>query len=366
MNISYERLAYASMLKKRHCPPLSILQAGGELIKRHLNGCKDCRDLLADAPKYQELAKMFESKMHTKLLPFATQASADPTIGSISGEIRNVNPLANQDLWDEDGIYHNPPMVLILTEPDDMGCVLVAQIHDEFDLAIDGEDIPLNNAKEEFVEAWNSYSLPITGLSQICSGKVEPAIVKQVLEASQKEYQDLDENSPLYFFRCAEIDAGSFFSLPLTINAVRKWEAKAQKPTIMQFREATKIEQSITKWQTSYQDLALAAASDSPYSQEAGEHHTLPVILKTTHTETDIKATVIIEPKNSCDIHCTIPTEYLSAKLSYYVLYDGKEANRIEIEWEDYSQGKLQILANFAEDLTDMQKLHTVILISEE
>lgn len=190
--------AWDRMFRLRTCPPPSILRLGGEPAERHLASCRICREILAD------LAGMEEAIPARHVMP------PPPSVPE-PGDIRRIRPADGPERWfDEDGAYRNPPLVLVLTEPDAAGAVRVSQIFNEPALSFMG-DIPLEGGRRGFAEAWNIYGCPVSGLTPHPFRRVDPDLAREVLRAPHEDSSSADETSPLHWFRRCERDVAEFF-----------------------------------------------------------------------------------------------------------------------------------------------------------
>lgn len=201
--------AWRRMHSLRGCPTLDVLRGNGEAARRHLAGCPLCRDMLERESVYASCGQLL-----------ARRAGHGPAPTPVTkGDIRRVKPLGKPGDWfDIEGRYHNPPLVLVLENPDSMGFVRVAQIFDESDLTDKG-DVPLYDDAPVYAEAWNVYGLPLSGLAGTAFRHVDMERVENVSRACSMDFPDLDPSSALYHFRIGEVELGSFFSVPL--NAAR-------------------------------------------------------------------------------------------------------------------------------------------------
>ncbi len=208
--------AWRLMSQKRTCPPLSVLQVGSEHALAHLCGCSLCRDRLESAPLLDKLGTLLDS------IPLTVEnTDVHP------GDVRRVRPWGNSSDWfGIGGRYHNPPLVLVLNEPDETGFVTVAQVFDEEDLCDTG-DVTIGDGL--FAEAWNVYGLPSPVLSRHAYCRVGGDAVRKVLAASEKNFPEIGEDSPLYWFRQCELETGSYFSLRLNAEALVRQEEKEEQ-----------------------------------------------------------------------------------------------------------------------------------------
>ena len=220
MSMQSRQQAWHRMFQTRTCPPLNVLRKGGAQVDKHLRTCRNCREDLEHFEVYSEAGKLLTG------IPLSIPGATAP----VPGDIRRVRPTNSPEtFFDAEGRYHNPPLVLVLDEADELGFVRVAQIFDEADLCDEG-DVPLENGDAGYAEAWNVYGLPVKALSPHLYHHVDDAYVTSVLEAEKKPLPSLDPVSALYFFRMCELETGSFFSLPINLEALSLLESEATEP----------------------------------------------------------------------------------------------------------------------------------------
>lgn len=215
MNNEARCLAWQQMRRQRHCPSLRVLRQGGPQAERHLAACPHCRAALEHAAEAAGLGRMLLE------LPLRQPPASDPVPGDIRALRPGIDPAARVD---EDGIYYNPPLLLILSQPDDNDCVRVAQVFDEPGLQVEG-DISLGCGL--IAEAWNTYDVPCFALHAAPCVHVGRQYVEAVLAAAKEPFPVIDEFSPLFSFRSDECRTGGFFSLPLNQENLRRREAAA-------------------------------------------------------------------------------------------------------------------------------------------
>ena len=207
-NAFFPGSAFARMFEERTCPSILVLQKGGIDARNHLKSCRHCRnkmDLVTTnngglTKAGEMLAKEFSFKReHTFPQP---------------GDIRRIRPSVGPEMWfDHNGRYHNPPLVVILSYPDENGLVWVAQCFNEPDLC-DLGDIPVAFNGEMFAEAWNSYTVPVELLSRHRFARMDDiSRIEQILEMRDIEYPSIDPRTALFHFRSLEAETGSFFTM---------------------------------------------------------------------------------------------------------------------------------------------------------
>ena len=200
--------AFARIFEERTCPSILVLQKGGIDAKNHLRSCIRCRtkmnlvtDLNGGLTKAGELlAKAYPIKRNNTF--------PQP------GDIRRIRPSVSPEMWfDHRGRYHNPPLVAVLSYPDEMGLVWVAQCFDEPDLC-DLGDVPVAFDGMMFAEAWNTYTVPVELLSRHRFARMDDiSRIEQILEMRDFEYPSIDPRTPLFHFRSLEAETGSFFTM---------------------------------------------------------------------------------------------------------------------------------------------------------
>ena len=197
--------AFARIFEERTCPSVMVLRKGGLDAKHHLKSCRLCRQKMELEPDLHYAGEMlvnmfgFKKEANTPLLP---------------GDIRRIRPSVPPEMWfDHRGRYHNPPLVAVLSYPDEMGLVWVAQCFDEPDLC-DLGDVPVAFGGTMFAEAWNTYTVPVELLSRHRFARMDDiSRIEQILDMRDFEYPDIDPRTPLFHFRSLEAETGSFFTM---------------------------------------------------------------------------------------------------------------------------------------------------------
>lgn len=185
--------AWGRMAHKRGCPPLDLLAAQSKASLAHLAHCRHCQE------KMQRL-DLYRSMLH-QLTPTAKPMAKDP------GEICRLNS-PSLVLDEESGNFLNPPLVLILETNGDY--VRVAQIHDEPELALEG-DVPLPDPNGAyFVESWNTYPILKASLGSAVA-KVSGDFVEKIKRMEEDPFSHPPEASPYEAFQALEARVGSTF-----------------------------------------------------------------------------------------------------------------------------------------------------------
>lgn len=199
------------MFHERTCPKMDVLLAGGEKVLEHIKECPFCSEALKNLWLYKSMADKIDDKIIDVLKEtFASDAEEAPI--SV-GDIRMVIPTMDKsERWDEEGMYFNPPEVLVLTKPEN-GKVKVAQTFVEHDLRGYG-NFPIQGRgyNSRYAESWNTYDVPISMLSKHrFKHRVEKWKIEEIIEASKKETPDgwLDETDEV--FRDLEKRVAEFF-----------------------------------------------------------------------------------------------------------------------------------------------------------
>lgn len=196
-----DNLAWKKALILRGCPPADILFGPeGELLGAHLDICPTCRDSLAMEP--DERAQW--AALAEVLLP----GQLPPPVRKTPGQIWRIR----RDLagWGPKYRYCNPPLILVLEIQDDE-LARVAQIYPADDFLTE-EDVSLPGLG--FAQPWNTYSLAVNDLESF-RGEVPNALtetVPKVMMRSQGGVAELDEASPLFWFRTLELDLGAHYA----------------------------------------------------------------------------------------------------------------------------------------------------------
>ena len=198
--------SFARMVEERTCPSIMVLQKGGLDAQAHLKSCKVCRtkmNLVTDSRGGLTRA----GELLAKAFPMKRKHSFPQP-----GDIRRIRPDVEPDMWfDRRGRYHNPPLVAILSYPDERGLVLASQCFSEPDLC-DLGDVQVNEYL--YAEAWNTYSVPISLISEFKFSQMDDiGRIEQILAMKDIEYPCIDPRYPLFHFRTLEAETGSFFTM---------------------------------------------------------------------------------------------------------------------------------------------------------
>ncbi|TVR01588.1 MAG: hypothetical protein EA399_02005 [Desulfovibrionales bacterium] len=196
-----DNLAWKKALILRGCPPADILFGpGDEQLRAHLDVCPACRDSLAmTSGERAEWAGLGRA--------LAPEPPPAPS-GKAPGQVWRIRPdLAG---WGPKYRYCNPPLVLLLDFPEN-NLTQVAQIYPGDDFLTE-EDVPLPGLG--FAQPWNTYSLALNDLEAF-QGEASGGganVASEVLARSRDSFADLDEASPLFWFRTMELDLGAHFA----------------------------------------------------------------------------------------------------------------------------------------------------------
>lgn len=215
MSHKYRFSDWLDMYRHRHCPSLATLRRGGPQAEEHLRSCAHCRTALEHSESSAALGKLLMS------LPVQQPPASPPR----PGDIRALSPRRNPDSWLDEDIYHNPPLVFVLEEPDALGLIRVAQVCPETSLKDDG-DVPLG--LELLAETWNIYTVPVADLEDVPYAHPGTELVNKVLEAAATPFPEPDRTSALFLFREDEKLTGAFFHHALTRELTAQEE---ERPT---------------------------------------------------------------------------------------------------------------------------------------
>ena len=196
-----DNLAWKKALILRGCPPADILFGPeDELLGAHLDICPACRDSL--------VMKADERAQWTALADVLLSGQLPSPAQKTPGQVWRIR--GNLAGWGPKYRYCNPPLVLILELQDDE-LAHVAQIYPGDDFLTE-EDVFLPGLG--FAQPWNTYSLAVNDLESFQgeAPKTLTEAVPKVLMRSQGAFADLDEASPLFWFRTMELDLGAYFA----------------------------------------------------------------------------------------------------------------------------------------------------------
>ncbi len=196
MELNYRRNAreaWQQAWRLRCCPPEQLLTTPPDVrLQEHLALCPWCRASM-DLPPCP--------------LPVPLAANAPSPIAPLPGQVYAIHSrLAG---WGPKGRYYNPPLVLILSLPDERS-VFVSQIYGDEDLA-GHDDVPLGNALRGFAQPWNCYTLMRDDLGMRL-GEVDAGITETVLQRADWVESPVQPGSLLWFFRQMEVETGFFFA----------------------------------------------------------------------------------------------------------------------------------------------------------
>lgn len=373
MNNEGRCLAWQQMRRQRHCPSLKVLRQGGPQAERHLAACPHCRSALEHAAEAAELGRKLLN------LPLRRPPASDPVPGDVRVLRPGIEPAARVD---EDGTYYNPPLLLVLSRPNAFGCVRVAQVFDEPELQ-DAGDVPL--ASGLIAEAWNTYDVPISALHVVPYTHVSRQAVEAVLDAAKGPFPAIDEFSPLFSFRRDEWRTGSFFSLPLNLENLRRreeaaTEAAAPRPALHFFRttpsghDAGETEkdfmasrlQRLLESPCPGDTLAPAAADDLNGDPRPSQRIAVTVSRSDQKDGAPYACAAELRAsfqkgKTQCSIDCRIPSPL--PHISYSLNSGGMEPQEAEAFWLD--DGLLRIDAMFDGDRRSPDDMRAVIILSE-
>jgi len=206
-------IAWQDAWRLRCCPPETLLASPADSpLREHLALCPWCSATI-DLP--------------LPLLP----ASPPPPVTAPPrpGQIRALHSrLAG---WGPKSRYYNPPLVLILTRPDET-TVLVAQIYGDHALAGPGDVFfPPTPGLQGFAEPWNCYTLGEGDLGLLL-GEVEAAVVSTVLGEMEKTEAPLQPGSLLWFFRQMEVETGYYFASQANNRLMTAHESEPCSPLL--------------------------------------------------------------------------------------------------------------------------------------
>lgn len=356
--------AWRRMSIVRTCPPVSVLQAGGEQVEQHLRSCAVCREVL----RHQSTLKNAGALLAKIPLP---QHTSQPVK---AGDIRRVRPCGfARDWFDASGCYHNPPLVLVLDNPDINGFVRVAQVFNEAELCDTG-DIPLNDGVDEYAESWNIYGLPVSGLANKTFRRSPLADIQKVIEAADLKFPKLDRTTPLYHFRLCEIETGAYFSLGLNETALTDLEKNISRTEGQLFRTIVLediLESVMSKWENHAKQVPLAAASEAVGEDNSADDifplHVLAVIQSggVVKDPINIKSTVnLYKLSSGCLCEVNIPIHPSWSLLKAKAEYKGQIAE--DIRWDESQADTLVITVKFPINFSNSNDLRIVLVMEEK
>lgn len=250
-------LAWRQMYRRRHCPSMKVLAQGGPYVERHLACCPDCRTDLELASETAEFENILLS------FPLEIPAPSSP----VPGDVRALRPGTDSaSRVDENGTFYNPPLLLVLSGPNNHGNYRVSQVFNKAALQDEG-DIPLGRGL--IAEAWNVYDVPAHALASVPYAHVGRQYAEAVLKASKGPFPYIEELSALYSFRSDECRVGSFFSLPLILESLRKEEeAKLSKVPVLTLYPAKALNKSNKEEEQALKKERLAAMLEQSWPSD--------------------------------------------------------------------------------------------------
>lgn len=180
--------------RHRCCPPDYILhEKKSPQLDRHLEHCPWCRNDLKRGPAGFHIPDDL--------------ISDDSGPQAVPGQLWSVSDSLSG--WGPKNRYYNPPLVLIIDQPDPHA-VNIVQVCD--DMTFFGpDDVVLDNDRIGFAQPWNRYTLKKTDLG-FFFGSVSTGLLQQLTTDSDTHAGELEPGSLLWFFRQMEVETGFFFA----------------------------------------------------------------------------------------------------------------------------------------------------------
>lgn len=186
----------------RTCPPKKIFHCKDheDYIDGHIKRCPFCTET-SDEPDDSEGWQELGEALMTMIEKPQVKNPEPGQIWSISEDLEG---------WDDEYRYFNSTQVLIIEVNQNLQAVKASQLYS--DTILMGPDDVYLGKETGFAQPWNIYSLAFEDLG-FCWQTIDLALVEKVKKISRKEFQEIETNSPLYFFRQLELEVGAFFSL---------------------------------------------------------------------------------------------------------------------------------------------------------
>lgn len=186
----------------RTCPPknLGLSQENKDSFNSHIKRCPFCSKNFFEADEYEDWEELSQA-LETLLEEPEVKKPESGQVWSIKRDLEG---------WDDEYRYFNTPLILIIEVNEHLHAVKVAQIYS--DTILIGPDDVYMDEEIGFAQPWNVYTLNFDDLGY-CWYNIDMALVDKVKEISKGEFQEIEANSPLYFFRQLELEVGAFFSL---------------------------------------------------------------------------------------------------------------------------------------------------------
>jgi len=175
-----------------------------DLLRGHLELCPWCRETL-----------------ELPMIPSPEPATPDsPKMPPIPGRLYTLSPkLAG---WGPKSRYYNPPVVLILSCPDEHS-VFVCQTYSDLGFA-GPDDILLGDVFTGFAQPWNCYTLMQNNL-ETSLGDIDLQIVEMVRQRIDQDMFSPQPGSLFWFFRQMEVETGYYFSSMAVAFLMAKYES---------------------------------------------------------------------------------------------------------------------------------------------
>lgn len=199
------KLAWQSAVELRTCPGSDILCAEtiDDNLQKHLSYCERCRENRAMQLEEKTAWQGLLDKMSEKAMqPARDIAKQEGQVWTLKKEL---------GMWQQDGRYFLPPMVLLLSKVENIAAWKVAQLYEDKRLSGNG-DVLLDD-RFGFAEGWNCYDVKETSLG-LCLGCVKEDELERVVTYSRATYPPVPDGSIFSFFRSMEIEVSASVATP--------------------------------------------------------------------------------------------------------------------------------------------------------
>jgi hypothetical protein len=286
MELNASRMAHAvwhQAWRLRCCPPEHLLTGKPDKqLNEHLQICPWCRQAKDTAPGP---------------FPEFDAAAWNVNLEPVPGQVRALN--ARFAGWGPKRRYYNPPVVLILSLPDDRS-VFVSQIYGDRELE-GPDDVPLGNHLAGFAEPWNCHTLSRNELGLLL-GEAEPGVAESVLRRCEQADSPLRAGSLAWFFRQMEVETGFFFARQSTGTLMAEasplaWLAYQNTDALLQDLQVLPTTYDLRHDETDYENLlARTCADDRLLPLAAAEGESVPALIYTVDLGIIVAARVLTLP----------------------------------------------------------------------
>ena len=190
-----------SYLEDRFCPPIQEFFEDTEEARKHLSICKNCNQ------RIEEMSEVWD-----ELPDFSWESMVnDPekVIDQIlPGEIRRIHSFGYH--WDERGLYHNEPLVVVLQSDEEYTKVSLLNTFGSF--LFGNEEIKLHSSISAYAECWNTFGVQTRLVGSRVIDKIPHQQVEEILKRSRGDFRSWERRSSVWHFHITEVRVGWYYS----------------------------------------------------------------------------------------------------------------------------------------------------------